>query len=266
MTTSGGSALTTGRPWPATWLRIRCSLEERHDDELREEPLLETVDQAVGAAPRGRLAELDRPHQAEPAHVADDVVPLDEGGGQLEQALPRARPSARPGPARRARGASRARRHRELVRRERRAVAERVLHRVEDAFVHGARHQQRSDRHVPARERLRDGNEVGLEAPVLEREQLPGAAEARLHLVDAEERPVAPAERLRALEVAGGGRFTPLPWTGSTRNTATSSRRSSSSSASRSPNGTRSKPGSSGPKRSVNSGFPFAESEPSVRP
>ena len=38
---------------------------------------------------------------------------------------------------------------------------------------------------------------------MLEREHLPGAAEARLHLVDAEERPVLPAERLRTLEVAG---------------------------------------------------------------
>ena len=32
---------------------------------------------------------------------------------------------------------------------------------------------------------------------------MPGAAEAGLHLVDAEERAVPPAERLRALEVAG---------------------------------------------------------------
>ena len=58
---------------------------------------------------------------------------------------------------------------------------------------------------VAARERLRDGDEVGLEPPVLQGEQLPGAPEARLHLVDAEERPVAPAELLRALEVAGLG-------------------------------------------------------------
>ncbi len=39
---------------------------------------------------------------------------------------------------------------------------------------------------------------------MLEREHLPGAAEAGLHLVDAEERAVSAAERLRALEVAGG--------------------------------------------------------------
>ncbi len=38
---------------------------------------------------------------------------------------------------------------------------------------------------------------------MVEREHLAGAAEARLHLVDAEERPVAPAELLGALQVAG---------------------------------------------------------------
>ena len=79
-----------------------------------------------------------------------------------------------------------------------------MLHRVEDRFVHRARHEQRADRDVAARERLRDGDEVGLEPPVLEREHPPGAAEAGLHLVDAEERAVAAAELLRALEVAGG--------------------------------------------------------------
>ena len=57
-----------------------------------------------------------------------------------------------------------------------------------------------------------------------------------------------------------------MPWIGSTRNTATSSPRSSTSSASRSPSRTCAKPGSSGPNRLVNSGFPFAESDPSVSP
>ena len=69
-------------------------------------------------------------------------------------------------------------------------------------LVHRARHQQRADRHVAARERLRDRHEIRLEPPVLEREHLPGPAEAGLHLVDAEERAVAAAELLRALEVA----------------------------------------------------------------
>ena len=39
----------------------------------------------------------------------------------------------------------------ELVRREGRTVAERVLHRVEHGLVHRARHQERPDRHVPPR-------------------------------------------------------------------------------------------------------------------
>ena len=46
---------------------------------------------------------------------------------------------------------------------------------------------------------------------MLEREQLAGAAEAGLHLVDAEERPVPAAERLRALEVAGRRQVHALP-------------------------------------------------------
>ena len=49
-------------------------------------------------------------------------------------------------------------------------------------------------------------------------------------------------------------------------NSATSSVRSAASSASRSPNGTREKPGSSGWKRSENAGSPDAESAPSVSP
>ena len=60
-----------------------------------------------------------------------------------------------------------------------------------------------ADRDVAAGERLRDGDEIRLEPPVLEREHAPRPAEAGLHLVDGEERPVAAAELLRALEVAG---------------------------------------------------------------
>src|SRR5581483_6510075 len=51
---------------------------------------------------------------------------------------------------------------------------------------------------------------VRLEAPVLEREHRPGAAEAGHDLVDAEERAVLPAERLRALEVAVRREVDPL--------------------------------------------------------
>jgi hypothetical protein len=45
---------------------------------------------------------------------------------------------------------------------------------------------------------------------VLEREHRAGAAEAGLHLVDAEERAVRATQVLRALEVAGGRKVAPL--------------------------------------------------------
>ena len=46
---------------------------------------------------------------------------------------------------------------------------------------------------------------------MLEREHRARAAEARLHLVDAEERPVLPTERLRAFEIAGRRQMHALP-------------------------------------------------------
>ena len=178
--------------------------EQRDDDELREQPGLHAFHHAPGEAAGLRLTELHRPHQPEPAHFANDVVRLDERPRQLEQA---ARPSCadRSTSSRVVELAQRreAGGHRQVVRRERRAVADRVLERVEDAVVHVPRHQQRADGDVAARERLRDGDEVRLEPPVLEGEQLPRAAEAGLHLVDGEERPVAAAELLRAFEIAG---------------------------------------------------------------
>src|SRR6266516_145806 len=60
--------------------------------------------------------------------------------------------------------------------------------------------------------------------------------------------------------------LTPLPCTGSTMKSATSSERSWASSAERACQGTFSKPGSSGPKRDVNSEAEVAESAPSVSP
>ncbi len=77
-----------------------------------------------------------------------------------------------------------------------------MLHRVEDGVHHGGRHRTRADRDVAAGQRLRDGHEVGLEPPVLEREHAARPTQARLHLVDAEQCPVAAAQSLRALQVA----------------------------------------------------------------
>ncbi len=176
--------------------------EERHHDQLREEPGLDPLQQLPGARSALRLGELDRPHQPEPAHVANDLEALDErarplqqplaeGGGALDQPLLVELPQRR-----------QPRDHREVVRGEGRAVADRIRERVEDPLVDLVRHQQRTDGDVAARERLGHRDQVGLEAPVLQREHSPGPPEARLHLVHAEERPVAAAELLRALEVA----------------------------------------------------------------
>ena len=86
-----------------------------------------------------------------------------------------------------------------------------MLERVEDRLVDPPRHQQRADRHVAARERLRHREEIGFEAPVVEREHAARPPEAGLHLVDAEERPVASAQLLRTLQVAPRGEVRPVP-------------------------------------------------------
>ena len=106
-------------------------------------------------------------------------------------------------------------------------MAEGVLERVEHGVVDPVAHQQRADRDVAAGERLRDRHQVGLEAPVLGGEQPPRAPEPGLHLVEAEERPVAAAQLLRAFEVAVLGQDHALAEHGSTMKSATSSRASS---------------------------------------
>src|SRR5207244_3968825 len=77
-------------------------------------------------------------------------------------------------------------------------------------LVHRAGHEERADRDVAPRERLRHGHEIRLQTPVLEGEHPPRPPEARHHLVDAEERPVAPTQLLRALEVPVRRQMDPL--------------------------------------------------------
>src|SRR6266516_5144972 len=89
-----------------------------------------------------------------------------------------------------------------------------MLQGVENGVVDGRRHQQRADRHVTARERLCHSQEVRLEAPMVERKQAAGATEAGLNLVDAEERPVATAELLRAFQVTVRWKLRPMPLNG----------------------------------------------------
>src|SRR5262249_38917267 len=97
-----------------------------------------------------------------------------------------------------------ARGHREVVRREGRTVAERVLEGIEHPVVHAIGHQHRADGDVTAGQRLRNGDDVWIQAPMFESEQLPGATEARLDFVDREERAVPSTELLRADEVVVG--------------------------------------------------------------
>ena len=85
--------------------------EERRDDELGEEPVLEPIDESVGARHRAGVGKLDRPQQTEAAHLPHHVVSARTSGlGELEEPRsPILPPSARRDPARRARPASRAR-------------------------------------------------------------------------------------------------------------------------------------------------------------
>src|SRR5581483_5067733 len=165
--------------------------EERADYELAEERRLPAVDEAPRPAAAVGLPELDRPREPEPAHVLDDVETLAQRLRPLEQVL--AEPRRTTGEVARRELVQRreAGDHRRVVRREGRSVRGRVLERVEDRLVHRAAQQQRPDRDVAARERLRDRDQVRLEPPVLAGEHAAGAAETGLHLVEAEERPVA---------------------------------------------------------------------------
>ena len=58
--------------------------EERHDHQLREEAGLDPLQELPGARAARRLLELDRPHQPEAAHVADDLGTLDQRASPLE--------------------------------------------------------------------------------------------------------------------------------------------------------------------------------------
>ena len=109
---------------PATWLRMRCSEKSGADDELREQAGLQPLDQPPGAAPDRGSPNSIAHMQPEPAHLAHDVELVDERPRQLEQLLAEPRraldePLLVELVQRREPG-----RHRELVRRERRAVAD----------------------------------------------------------------------------------------------------------------------------------------------
>ena len=177
---------------------------QRDHDQLRKQPLARQVDQAPVQPrdARARRAELDPDHQPAAAHLLDHLVALLELGEPVEQhgADPRGvldQPVALDDPQRR-----QARRHRQPVAAERRLVHVGALERSHRPLVDLPARDHRGDRHVAAAERLADEHEVRLEPPVLEREPLAGASEPGLDLVDDEQRAVAPAQRLRALQIA----------------------------------------------------------------
>ena len=83
-----------------------------------------------------------------------------------------------------------------------RAVHHRAIHAVEHLVEDPFARQHGADRHVSAGQRLRQQHHVGLDAPVLDREEAPGTAEAGLDLVGDEQCPVFAAEREGAREIA----------------------------------------------------------------
>ena len=86
-------------------------------------------------------------------------------------------------------------RHRQIVLREGRAVHDGAIHAVEHLVEDAFARQHRADRHVAAGQRLRQQHHVGLDIPVLDREESSGAADPGLDLVGDEQRAVLPAER-----------------------------------------------------------------------
>ena len=69
-------------------------------------------------------------------------------------------------------------------------MLERLLERAVDGGEDAVGHQDGTDRDEASRQRLRHGDDVGLEIPVLEAEELAGSAEAGLHLIEHEQGPV----------------------------------------------------------------------------
>ena len=80
----------------------------------------------------------------------------------------------------------------------------RAVHAVEQLVEDPLAHQHRADRHMPARKRLREQHHVGLDVPMLDREEAAGAPEAGLDLVGDEQRAVAAADLGGRLQIAVG--------------------------------------------------------------
>ena len=168
--------------------------EQRHDHELGEQ----TRFASSPAGPlrpqshRSRPAELDADHEAAAANLVHDLVPF--GRHRVQPAISALAGGGRAlddrlridGVQRREPG-----RHREHVLAEGRAVHDGAVHLVEHRLDHDLPlRDHRADRHVAAGQRLGHGDQIGLDLPLLEREERAGAPEPGLHLVDGEQRAV----------------------------------------------------------------------------
>ena len=151
----------------------------------------------------------------------------------------------------------------EVVAPERGRVDDAAVHARKGLLVNRAPRDDRRRGHVTAAQRLGQGEDVGLQAPVLEGEPFAGAAEAGLHLVADEKRAVLAAERLRAVVVIVLRELHAL----ALHQLDDKRRRrrrffNSCSSSATSPIATVSQPGTNGPKPSWNAGLPVTESAP----
>ena len=177
---------------------------QRDHDQLREEPLAGEVDQPPvepGDA-RARRAQLDPDHEPAPAHLLDHLVALRKLGEPLEEHRADARGVLDQAVALDDAQRRQAGRHRQAIAPVRRLVHVAALERADRPVVDLATGDHGGHGHVAAAQRLADEDDVGLEAPVLQREPPAGAPEPGLDLVEDEQGAVAPAERLRPLQVA----------------------------------------------------------------
>ena len=148
----------------------------------------------------GRITELRADHQAPAPHVDDAAVVAGEVGEAGAQLL-----------AARVHVVEEAGLGEDVDRGQRRSAADRVAAvGATVAALWPPLHQRlgradRRDREARA-EALRHHDHVGLHAVVLDREHLPGAAEARLHLVGNEQDAVLPADLFEAAEERHGCR------------------------------------------------------------
>ena len=123
------------------------------------------------------------------------------------------------------------------------------------------------DRDISARQRLGDGDDVGGQTPVLETEELAGPPEARLHLVEHQQRFVLAAELLGLSPVLRRGHVDALAlnWFDDERGHVPFLQLlAQSSEISR--RGRHQMPGSNAPKPSRNSAPPLSESAPVLSP